>query len=108
MPTAIHIALEWIGEDYEVQHLNLEQMKEPEYLRLNSMGVVPTLVHEGRSYNEAAAILQHLVDTFPSSELGPQVGSDGRADLYRWTAFIGGTLHPYFWPHFVPVPVYHG
>ena len=100
--TAINIVLEWIDADYEVEHLNLQAMKEPEYLKLNPMGVVPTLVIDDVPYNEAAAILTHLVDMKPEKNIGPSIGEPRRADLYRWLSSIGGTLHPYFWPHFVP------
>ena len=100
--TAINIVLEWIDTDYEVEHLDLKAMKEPDYLKLNPMGVVPTLVVDGAPHVEAAAILTHLVDMNPTSNLGPSIDDSRRADLYRWLAFIGGTLHPYFWPHFVP------
>lgn len=100
--TAIHIALEWIGKPYEVEHLDMKQMKKPDYLKLNPSGVVPTLVIDDQPYLEASAILLHLTDTNPDVNLGPQVGEAGRAEFYRWLIYTGGTLHPYFWPHFVP------
>lgn len=100
--TAIHIALEWIGKPYTVEHLSLKAMKDPEYLQLNPSGVVPTLVSENNIYTEASAILLQLTDLYPDAQLGPQVGEKGRAAFYRWLIYMGGTLHPYFWPHFVP------
>ncbi|MCL9783022.1 glutathione S-transferase family protein [Vibrio sp. S4M6] len=100
--TAIHIALEWIGKPYEVEHLSMKQMKEPEYLKLNPSGVVPTFVNNEIPYTEAAAILFHLTDAFPEAELGPAVGGENRAEFYRWISFLSGTLHPYYWLHFVP------
>jgi len=100
--TAIHIALEWIGQPYEVQHLSLKEMKTPEYMKLNPSGVVPTLVRNDTPLTEASAILLHLTDNFPEAKLGPLLGEEGRDAFYRWIIYMGGTLHPYFWPHFVP------
>lgn len=100
--TAIHIALEWLGKPYDVEHLDMKQMKEPAYLKLNPSGVVPTLVVNDIPQLEASAILLQLTDSNPQANLGPQAGEEGRAEFYRWLTYIGGTLHPYYWPHFVP------
>lgn len=101
--TAMHIALEWIGDPYEVEHLDFQGMKSEEYLKLNPAGVVPTLIDDDLALAEGAAILLHLVDKYPQANLGPQVGDANRQELYRWLVFISGTLHPYFWPHFMPM-----
>ena len=41
--------LEEVGEPYEVRLLSLDrgEHKQPEYLALNPMGKVPTLIHDG-------------------------------------------------------------
>ena len=41
------------------------------YLKLNPNGVVPTLIHNGKSIYESTAILEYLEDTFPESCLRP-------------------------------------
>jgi glutathione S-transferase len=38
---ATHIALEWIGEPYELQQV---QLGDPEYLKINSLGQVPAII----------------------------------------------------------------
>ena len=101
--TAMHIALEWIGKPYEVEHLDFAGMKSPEYLKLNPSGVVPTLVDGGRVLPEGMAILLYLVDEFPEARIGPTAGDRDRVDLHRWLVYLSGTLHPYFWPHFMPM-----
>ncbi len=101
--TAMHIALEWIGEPYDVEHLDFQGMKSEAYLKLNPAGVVPTLVDDGEALAEGAAILLHLADKYPGAGLGPRIGDKDRQELYRWLVFISGTLHPYFWPHFMPM-----
>ena len=35
--TAMHIALEWIGNPFEVEHLDFAGMKSPEYLKRNGL-----------------------------------------------------------------------
>ena len=77
-------------------------MKSPEYLKLNPAGVVPTLVDDGQPLAEGLAILLHLVDKHPDANIGPAAGEEGRDDLYRWLAFVSATLHPFFWPYFMP------
>lgn len=100
--TAMHIVLEWIGKQFEVEHLDFAGMKSPEYLQLNPAGVVPTLVDEA-PLSEGLAILLHLVDQNPEANLGPAAGAEGRDQLYRWLAFLSATLHPFFWPYFMPM-----
>lgn len=101
--TAMHIVLEWIGEPYEVEHIDFQTMKSPEYLKLNPSGVVPTLIDGDMALPEGMAILLHLVDQFPEADLGPAPGTAGRNDLHRWLVYLSGTLHPYFWPYFMPM-----
>lgn len=100
--TAMHIVLNWIGKDFEVEHLDFAGMKSPEYLKLNPAGVVPTLVDSDGPLSEGLAILLKLVDDNPGADIGPASGETGRDQLYRWLAFISATLHPFFWPYFMP------
>lgn len=101
--TAMHIALEWIGKPYEVDHLDHAAMKAPDYLELNPSGVVPTLVEDDLALPEGMAILLYLVDRHPDAKIGPAPGSTDRKDLHRWLAYLTGTLPPYFWLHFTPM-----
>ncbi|MDE0524859.1 MAG: glutathione S-transferase N-terminal domain-containing protein [Boseongicola sp.] len=101
--TAMHIALEWIGKPYEVEHLDLAGMKSPGYLGLNPSGVVPTLVDGELVLPEGMAILLYLVDRNPDADIGPAAGTPGRIELHRWLVYLSGTLHPYFWPYFMPM-----
>lgn len=100
--TAMHIALEWIGKPYEVEHLDFAGMKSPEYLKINAAGVVPTLVDGDMALPEGLAILLYLVDQNPDANIGPAAGSADRIELHRWLVYISGTLHPFFWPYFMP------
>jgi glutathione S-transferase len=98
----MHIALEWIGKPFDVENLDFAGMKSPEYLKINSSGVVPTLVDGDLALPEGMAILLYLVDQNPDANIGPAHGTTDRIELYKWLVYISGTLHPYFWPYFVP------
>ncbi|MFZ0839583.1 MAG: glutathione S-transferase N-terminal domain-containing protein, partial [Xanthobacteraceae bacterium] len=43
----------------------------PDYLKLNPMAVVPTLVHDGEVLVESTVICEYLDDAFPESPLKP-------------------------------------
>ncbi len=79
--------LEEVGQPYEVRYLDYgAPMKSPEYLAINPMGKVPTLVHGDRVVTEYAAICAYLADVFPEAALAP---SD-RSSYYRWLFFGAG------------------
>lgn len=98
----VHIALEMIGQPYEATLVPRENLKSPDYLAINPMGVVPSLDEDGLIHVEAGAILFHLTDAEPGAGLGPAPGAALRADFYRWVAWLTGTVHPHFWPFFFP------
>ena len=49
------------------------------------------------------AILLYLVDKNPEASIGPAHGDPERIALHRWLVYLSGTLHPYFWPYFMPM-----
>src|SRR3990167_5211623 len=65
-------------------------MKSPEYLKINPMGKVPAVVHNGHVITECAAICAYLADAFPAAGLAPDVTE--RADYYRWMFFAAGPV----------------
>lgn len=94
-PLATHIALEWIGKPYEAVRLTREQTKEPDYLKLNPTGTVPTLVDGDFVLTQSAAILDYLAEINPEANL---VGNDAksRAETRRWLSFCNSDLHRTF------------
>jgi glutathione S-transferase len=101
---APHAALAEIGCDYELVRVGFGEpaAATPDYLRLNPAGRVPTLEDGGLVLTEAAAIMLHLADRFPDARLAPAPGTDGRADVYRWLAYLTNTLQPSFMRFFYP------
>jgi glutathione S-transferase len=61
--------LEW--EPISVDLFKAEQY-DPEYLRLNPKGVVPTLVHDGKPVIESTLICEYLDEVFPDPPLVPR------------------------------------
>ena len=98
----VHIALEWSGAPYAVREVKREDLRSPAYLALNPTGVVPALTIDGRTLTEASAILLALARRFPELGPGPEADEQTRFEFERLIIFIGGTLHPHFWPWFVP------
>jgi glutathione S-transferase len=86
-----HWMVEETGAPYEAIMLEFgPQMKSPEYLRLNPMGKVPTIVHGDKVVTEAAAICCYLADAFPDAKLAPPTAE--RSDYYRWLFFAAGPV----------------
>ena len=75
-------------------YLNWEsgQAKSPEYLAINPMGKVPTIVHGGTVVTECAAICAYLADAFPQANLAPPSTSKLRGPYYRWLFFAAGPV----------------
>jgi glutathione S-transferase len=81
--------LAWTGE---ILDLRRGDQHRPEYLKLNPNGVVPTLVHDGRTVIESTLIIEYLDEAFPEPPLMP---SDpySRAVARLWMKKIDDTLH---------------
>ena len=60
--------LEW--EPVRVDLFRSEQY-DPQYLKLNPKGVVPTLVHDGKPVIESTLICEYLEEAFPDPPLAP-------------------------------------
>ncbi|WP_425098113.1 glutathione S-transferase family protein [Tropicibacter sp. S64] len=85
--------LEEVGASYDTVLLDYgPTMKTPDYLALNPMGKVPTLVHGDTVITECPAICCYLADMFPDAGLAPAPGSAARGTYYRWMFFAAGPL----------------
>lgn len=85
----IHRMLEEVGADYEVNFIDwrTNQQKTPEFLAINPMGKLPTIVHRGVVVTEVAAICLYLADAFPEANLAPKIDDPRRGEYYRWLMF---------------------
>ena len=84
-------ALHEVGADYDQVLLEYDTtMKAEEYLKINPMGKVPAIDHDGKIVTEGAAICAYLAEAFPDAGLAPT--ADERADYFRWLFFAAGPL----------------
>ena len=64
-----------------------------DFRAINPLGYVPVMrTDDGAILTENAAILQHVAERFPESELGAKPGLE-RSQLQQWLCFIGTELH---------------
>jgi glutathione S-transferase len=92
----VHWLLEEVGAPYRVVVTNLEKSehKTPEFLAVNPMGKLPTIVHRGTVVTECGAIITYLADEFPAASLAPRVGDPARGAYLRWMFFAAGCVDP--------------
>ena len=67
----VRITLVEKGLAWKARHVDLfkTEQYDPEYLKLNPKGVVPTLVHNGTAIIESTLICEYIDDTFPDPPL---------------------------------------
>lgn len=94
----VHWMLEEVGEPYDMKIVSFEkgEHKSPEYLQINPMGKIPTIVHRGTVVTEAAAICAYLADAFPQKGLAPALDDPARGTYLRWLFFGAGCVEPAF------------
>jgi len=64
-----------------------------EYLAINSKGVVPSLVHDGRIVNESTLICEYVDESFDGPSL-QSVDAYERYEMRTWTKAVDELLHP--------------
>ena len=91
---APHFLLHHLQAEYQLVLVEREknQQKSQEYLELNPMGKIPTLVVNGHAIFESPAICIHICELHPSSELMPSIGDPKRPLFFQWLAFLNNTL----------------
>jgi glutathione S-transferase len=83
--------LEEVGQPYDTEILGYgTPMKGETYRKINPMGKVPAIVHNGQTVTECAAICAYLADAFPQAGLAP--APNQRSAYYRWLFFAAGPL----------------
>ena len=55
---------------------------------------MPALIDGDLRLIESSAIVMHLADKYPDKKLAPALGSDERAQYYRWMVYVPGTVDP--------------
>jgi len=85
----VRITLVEKGLTWEARRVDLfkTEQYDPEYLKLNPKGVVPTLVHDGTPVIESTLICEYIDETFPDPPLMPKTPA-GRARMRLWSKFV--------------------
>lgn len=88
--------LEEVGAPYRTVILDFakQENRRPDFLAINPMGKLPTLVDRGTVVTETGAIIAHLADRFPEAGLAPAPGTPERGAYYRWLLFTAGCFEP--------------
>jgi len=91
---APHCVLEKTGLAYEFIEVNISRdtERDPEYLKLNPHGRIPTLVFDDTVIIESAAISIYLADKHRNTELSPRFDHPDRASYIQWMVYITNTL----------------
>jgi len=89
----VRLCLEEKNLSWESRVVDLEKMEHhsPEYLKINPNGVVPALIHDGRSLYESGTICEYLDEVFPEPPLRP-ADAYGRAEMRNWIRHIDGLI----------------
>jgi glutathione S-transferase len=88
--------LEELGVPYDVEMRDLKsgQTRTPEYLKLNPLGKVPTLVADGVVVWENPAICMLLADRHGYGTLAPRIEDPDRGPYLQWMVFATAVLEP--------------
>ncbi|RLA54175.1 MAG: glutathione S-transferase family protein [Gammaproteobacteria bacterium] len=86
------IALRETGADFEIENMNRVKDMRPvdgHYkTKINPMGTVPALDHDGFMLLESAAIMNYVAELFPDSGLLPDT-AQGRGKARQWVMWEG-------------------
>ncbi len=90
----VRITLRAKGLDWQAIRVDLfkSEQYDPNYLKLNPKGVVPTLVHDGQPVIESTLICEYLDESFPDPPLIPN-DAYGRTRMRLWSKFVDEGLH---------------
>ena len=97
MALAPLIVLEEAGRPYELRQIDIRKQENfsPEFLALNPLGLVPTLITpEGETLIEAPAIMLYLADRHRLTELAPALDEAERGRFCSGLFFVAGNLQP--------------
>jgi len=87
--------LEELGASYHLHRFDMKkgEHKSPEFLQVNPLGQVPTIVdhrHGNVHQTESAAILIYLAESY--NKLQPAPGTPDRAPYLQWIVYVPGAM----------------
>jgi glutathione S-transferase len=89
----VRLCLEEKGVTYESHVVDManQEHHSAEYLKINPLGVIPTLIHDGRPLHESGTICEYLDESFPDPPLRPVTPYE-RGQMRNWIRHIDGLI----------------
>jgi maleylacetoacetate isomerase len=89
----IALNLKKVTYEYKPVHLLNGEQLTPEYKKMNALGSVPTLIHNGKVIPDSYAIIEYLEEIFPAPALLPK-DPYLRARVRQASEIINSGAHP--------------
>ena len=88
--------LEELGVSFDVRNIDIRkgEQKNPEYLKLNPSGKVPTLTDGPVVVSENPAIAIYLADRYGYGTLAPRIEDPDRGAYLKWMVFATAVVDP--------------
>lgn len=95
---APHLLLKETGLPHELRLVDREHnaQRDPDYLKLNPAGRIPTLVIDGQAVFETPAVMMAICEADPLHRFMPPLGHADRPKFYQWMAYLNNTLQAEF------------
>lgn len=93
----VHAALAWAGAPFRLTRVDTDAKahKAPEFLAMNPMGQIPTLIlPDGTVISETSAMILLIDEAFPQAGILPPRGTSERAKALRWLMFLAAAVYP--------------
>lgn len=89
----VRFFLEEKGLTYDARHVDLSRQEQHQaaFLRVNPLGVVPALIHDGRALHESGTICEYIDAVFPAPPLRPKDPYD-LAQMRNWVRHVDGLI----------------
>ncbi len=94
-PLVTQIAMEWMGQPYELQKVERSELRSPDFLALNPVGSVPVLTDGDLTLTQSNAILEYLTELHPKAGLHGETAQE-RAEVRRWLGLCNADIHRNF------------
>lgn len=93
---AVHWMLLELNVAFETRLVDLEagEQRSARYLQLNPSGRIPTLIVDGVSCGETAALLMLLAERHPEAGLAPELASPERMEWLQLMVYLANTVLP--------------
>ncbi|CTQ54895.1 Glutathione S-transferase GST-6.0 [Roseibium album] len=94
--TGVRVLLEELGAPYKLNVLNFKigENRQPDFLKVNPTGKVPTVRCGDAVITEQVAIYLYLADLFPERGLTPALDDPRRGPYLRWFVHMASCFEP--------------